>query len=115
MNDADDPADYLARRYSVVHAAAKPATLEELRRACEERGALVHLHGRLLFRGMCLGSGRFEIHLPDGTPPQRAAHELFHAWLRDNIAHGVDYAAPEWEQYPEELAADRFGERVAAG
>lgn len=109
--ELEDPAAYLAGRYKTLYGDLSPATLEELRRACAERGLRVYVRGNLLFRGLYFGEPKWKIFIRT-EDPQPLGHELFHAWLDWNLSHGVEYPPPHWEQYEEERAADVFAELV---
>ena len=109
----DDPATYLARRFGTLYARLTPSTREDLERACQERGVRVYVEGKLLYDGLNLSGLARAIAFRTEPTPRERAHELFHDWLRENYSNGIDYPAPDWEQYPEEEAADRFALMVA--
>lgn len=99
----DLPAFYARRLRALYHVSDVPSE-EELADVCRARGVDLIRSSRLTQAGYHLYWPEPIILVRDDTGPAVALHELFHFWVADNAAHGIE-PPPGMD---EERAADRF-------
>lgn len=125
---SNDPAYILAQRAFALYPLSPRATFPELLAICRERGIAVTIDSEIdregwftKYRNPETGVWRPLIVLRRRRR-RILAHELFHAWITENIEAGITYAYSDYADDDVEAAANRFaclvcgdfGERMQA-
>lgn len=109
---SNDPSFILAKRARDLYVVSPRATFNELLAICRERRILVIIQLRLEREGWYGKSPDPDCPYPVILLRRRRrwvlAHELFHAWISENIEHGIVYPFSDYADDDVEAAADRF-------
>lgn len=115
MQRSKDVAAYLYQRLHTLYSLSRDPACREILRVARERGYPVQQIPELPRRGLCLPGNPIHIYLRYTEDRRGASHELFEAWVMDNIQYGIEYLPPEWESESPEAAARQFERLVVEG
>jgi hypothetical protein len=110
----DSLACYLARRYGALYAGETDTPEADVRRAFGARGVQVFVRPRVGDRGYFVNEPEPHVVLGARAGLLVSHHEFAHAWLFDNVEHGVEYAPADWQESDEEEVAGRFAEYLGS-